>query len=212
MRRPTIRARVAVAVAAVASAVLVSAAAPATAAPILDVNGGKTTTVSDPALGPALLGAGILPLPVHPGTLDKLDISTLQLTTTLPITSGTLDQGALFAGDATHRGGLQFINLLGLRQVTLTDFKVFIDFADPRLEATVNHDPKNKVKLFKIDISGVQFGGNGTDTLELNNNKLVLTAEGAQLLNTRLRTSVFKADSVFGTANTTFTYTVAPAS
>jgi hypothetical protein len=210
MRGLTIRSRVAVAVAAVAGAALISTATPAAAAPILNVNGGKTTTVSDPALGPALIGAGILPLPVQPATLDKLDINTLQLTTTLPVKSGTLDQGAFFAGDATHAGGLQFINLLKFRQVTLTDFKVFIDFADPRLEATVNHDPKTKVKLFKVDISGVQFGGNGTDTLELNNNKLVLTPEGAGLLNDRLKTTVFKADSVFGTANTTFTYTVAP--
>jgi hypothetical protein len=210
MRGLTIRRRVVVAVAAVAGAALISTATPAAAAPILNVNGGKTTTVSDPALGPALIGAGILPLPVHPGTLDKLDLNTLQLTTTLPVRSGTLDQGAFFAGDATHAGGLQFINLLKFRQVTVSDFKVFIDFADPRLEATVNHDPKTKVKLFKVDISGVQFGGNGTDTLELNNNKLVLTPEGAALLNDRLKTDVFKADSVFGTANTTFTYTVAP--
>ena len=62
------------AVAAVAGAALVSTATPAAAAPILNVTGGKTTTVSDPALGPALLGAGILPLPVAPGTLDKIDL------------------------------------------------------------------------------------------------------------------------------------------
>jgi len=210
MRGLRIRRGLAVAVAVIAGAALVSTATPASAAPILNVTGGHTTTVSDPALGPALLGAGIVPLPVAPGKLDKLDIKTLQLTTTLPITKGTLDQGAFFAGDATHAGGLQFISLLGLRQVTLTDFQVFIDFADPRLEAVVNHNPKNRVKLFKVDISGVQFGGNGTDTLELNNNKLVLADEGAALLNDRLKTKVFVAGSTFGTANTTFNYTVAP--
>jgi hypothetical protein len=210
MRGLTIRRRVVVAVAAVAGAALISTATPAAAAPILNVNGGKTTTVSDPALGPALIGAGILPLPVQPGTLDKLDLNTLQLTTTLPVRSGTLDQGAFFAGDATHAGGLQFINLLKFRQVTVSDFKVFIDFADPRLEATVNHDPKQRIKLFTIDISGVQFGGNGTSELQLNNNKLVLTPEGAALLNDKLRTKAFVAGAVFGTANTTFNYTVAP--
>src|SRR4029453_10181251 len=164
-----------------------------------------TSAVPDPALGPALTGGGILPLPVAPAKLDKLDINTLQLTTTLPVASGTLDQGKFFAGDATHRGGLQFINLLKFRQVTLTDFKVFIDFADPRLEATANNDPKNKGELFKVAICGVQFGGNGGDTLELNNNKLVLTTEGATLLNDRLKTNVFNADSVLGPPNTTST-------
>jgi len=144
------------------------------------------------------------------GTLDKVDLKTLQVTTSLPIASGRLDQGAFFAGDATTRGGLQFINLLAFRQVTLTDLKVFIDFADPRIEANIQGSRGQKVKLFKIDISGVQFGGNGTDTLELNNNKLLLTDEGATLLNDRLRTKVFTAGAVFGTANTTFNYTVAP--
>jgi hypothetical protein len=209
MRGLTIRGRVAMAVAAVAGAALISTATPASAAPILNVTGGHTTTTSTAEIGKALLGAGILPLPVSPATLDKLDLNTLQMTTTLPVASGTLDQGAFFAGDATHKGGLQFINLLAFRQVTLTDFKVFIDFADPRLEATVNHDPKQKVKLFKVDISGVQFGGNGTDTLELNNNKLVLSDEGAALLNSKLGTKVFTAGAVFGSADTTFNYTVA---
>src|SRR6185436_20748898 len=64
MRGLTTRSRLAVAVAAIAGAALISTATPAAAAPILNVNGGKTTTVSDPALGPALIGAGILPLPV----------------------------------------------------------------------------------------------------------------------------------------------------
>jgi hypothetical protein len=210
MRGMKIRRRLTVAVAAVAGAALVATATPASAAPILNVTGGHTTTVSDPALGPALLRAGIVPLPVSPGKLDKLDLKTLQLTTTLPITKGTLDQGAFFAGDATHAGGLQFLAPLAFRQVTLTDFQVFIDFADPRLEAVVNHNPKNRVKLFTIDISGIQLGGNGTDTLELNNNKLLLADEGAALLNSKLKTSVFQAGSTFGTANTTFTYTVAP--
>jgi hypothetical protein len=206
----TMRGRLATAVAAVAGAALVATATPAAAAPILNVTGGHTTTISTPEISRKLVGAGIVPLPVSPGTLDKIDLSTLQVTTTLPITSGRLDQGAFFAGDATTRGGLQFINLLAFRQVTLTDLKVFIDFADPRIEATIQGTRGQKVKLFKIDISGVQFGGNGTDTLELNNNKLLLAPEGAALLNGRLRTEVFTADAVFGTANTTFRYTVAP--
>jgi hypothetical protein len=210
MRGLTIRGRLAMAVAAVAGAALVSTATPAAAAPILNVTGGKTTTVSTPELGQKLVGAGILSLPVSPGTLDKIDLNTLQLTTSLPVASGRLDQGAFFAGEATTRGGLQFINLLAFRQVTLTDLKVFIDFADPRIEATIQGTRGQKVKLFKIDISGVQIGGNGTDTLTLNNNKLLLTAEGAALLNERLRTNIFTADTVFGTSNTTFNFTVAP--
>jgi hypothetical protein len=210
MRGLTIRGRLAMAVAAVAGAALVSTASPAAAAPILNVTGGKTTTISTPEISKQLVNAGILPLPVSPGTLDKVDLKTLQVTTSLPIASGRLDQGAFFAGDATTRGGLQFINLLAFRQVTLTDLKVFIDFADPRIEANIQGSRGQKVKLFKIDISGVQFGGNGTDTLELNNNKLLLTDEGATLLNDRLRTKVFTAGAVFGTANTTFNYTVAP--
>ena len=210
MRGLTIRGRLVVEVAAVAGAALVSTATPAAAAPILNVTGGKTTTISTPEISQKLVSAGILPLPVSPGTLDKIDLKTLQVTTSLPIASGRLDQGAFFAGDATTRGGLQFVNLLAFRQVTLTDLKVFIDFADPRIEANIQGSRGQKVKLFKIDISGVQFGGNGTDTLELNNNKLLLTQEGAALLNERLRTQVFAADAVFGIANTTFTYTVAP--
>src|SRR5688572_3388316 len=103
MRGLMLRGRLVVAVAAVAGAALVSTATPAAAAPILNVTGGRTTTVSTPELGRKLVGAGILSLPVSPGTLDKVDLNTLQLTTSLPVASGRLDQGAFFAGEATTR-------------------------------------------------------------------------------------------------------------
>jgi hypothetical protein len=210
MRLARMRGRAVLLVAAVAGAALVATASAANAAPILNVSGGSTSTTSTPEIGKALIGAGIVPLPVGGAKLDKIDLKTLSLTTSLPITGGTLDQGAFFAGSAQHKGGLLFVNLLAFRSVTVSDFKVVIDFSDPRLEATVNNDPKQKVKLFKIDISGIQFGGNGTDELQLNNNKLLLADEGAALLNSKLKTKVFKAGDTFGTANSTFKYTVAP--
>jgi len=168
------------------------------------VTGGSTTTVSTPAVGKALLAAGIVPLPVGRAKLDKLDLTTLSLTVTQPIVGGTLDPAAFFAGDIVHAGGLQFFNLAGLRSVVVSDFVVVVD-ANPRLVATVNRNPRQKVTLFTVDLSGLVLTG-GPGQLGLGNVGLVITDEGAALLNSKLRTKVFKAGTKFATADTTVLY------
>jgi hypothetical protein len=168
------------------------------------VTGGSTTTVSTPELGKALIGAGIVPLPVGRAKLKSIDLKTLSLTVTMPIVGGTLEPAAFFAGDIDHSGGLQFFNLRNLRTVSISDFVVFND-ANPRLVATVNRNPKEKVTLFKVDLSALQLTG-GPGELGLGNVGLSITEEGATLLNHKLRTTVFQAGAKFGTANTTVLY------
>jgi hypothetical protein len=206
------RGRLAVAGVALAAATLVAVAAapasagvPAAASPTaVAVTGGQTTTVSTPELGRALLGAGILPLPVGRAKLTAIDLRTLSLTVSLPIVGGTLDPALFFAGDIDHAGGLKFVNLRTLRSVTVSDFVVYND-ADPRLVATVNRNPDRKVTLFKVDLSGLVLTG-GPGRLGLGNVGLSITDEGAALLNRKLRTTVFKAGARFGTADTTVLY------
>src|SRR3954470_8083331 len=181
-----------------------AAAGLAAAATTVTVTGGSTTTVSTPALGKALLGAGIVPLPVGKAKLDSLDLKTLSLTVTQPIVGGTLNPSAFFAGDIDHAGGLQFFNLRNLRTVVISDFVVYND-ANPRLVATVNWNPKQKVTLFTVDLSKLVLTGS-TGQLGLGNVGLVITADGAALLNGKLRTKVFTAGTRFGTANTTVRY------
>jgi hypothetical protein len=168
------------------------------------VTGGSTTTVSTPELGKALLGAGIVPLPVGKAKLKAIDLKTLTTTITMPIVGGTLDPAAFFAGDIDHAGGLQFINLHGFRSVTVSDFEVLND-GNPRLVATVNRDPSQKVTLFKVDLSALVLTGS-TGQLGLGNVNLLITEEGAALLNTKLRTKVFTAGAKFGTGDTTVLY------
>src|SRR4051794_14866876 len=94
MRRLALLAATVAAVALFGSASSASAATATT----VTVTGGSTTTVSTPALGKALLLAGIVPLPVGKAKLDSLDLKTLSLTVTQPIVGGTLNPAAFFAG------------------------------------------------------------------------------------------------------------------
>jgi hypothetical protein len=181
-----------------------AAAGQAASSTSVTVTGGSTTTVSTPALGKALILAGIVPLPVGKAKLNSLDLKTLSLTVTQPIVGGTLDPAAFFAGHIDHAGGLQFFNVKTLRSVTVSDFVVYND-ANPRLEATVNHNSNQKVTLFKVDLSGLVLTG-GPGQLGLGNVGLSITEEGAALLNGKLRTKVFTAGTAFGSANTTVLY------
>jgi hypothetical protein len=215
MYSPRIRRRLTLACVALAGAALIGSAtpvlassapasaavAPAAAAAHVTVTGGQTTTVSTPELGKALLGAGILPLPVGKAKLTGIDLKTVSLTITMPIVGGTLNPAYLYAGDIDHSGGLQFLSLFSLRTVTVSDFVVYHD-SNSRLVATVNRDPKQKVTLFKVDLSGLKLT-TGPGRLGLANVGLTMTDEGAALLNSKLKTKVFTAGQKFGTANTT---------
>ena len=178
--------------------------AQAAASSVFTITGGSTTTVSTPELGKALLGAGIVPLPVGKAKLKSLDLKTLSTTITMPSVGGTLDPAAFLTGDIDHAGGLQFISLKTFRSVIISDFVVFND-ANPRLVATVNKDPKQKVTLFKVDTSALVLTGS-TGQLGLGNVGLLVTDEGAALLNGKLKTNVFKAGMKFGTGDTTVLY------
>lgn len=202
------RTRLALAAAATALLGLVGSAAPASAAAapgLLKVTGGTTRTVSDPAIGNALLKALILPVPVDGAKLVSATVKPITTTVDLPIAGGRLDPAAFFAGTIKHSGGLKFVRPTALRSVTVSDFAVKID-ANPRVIATVNHDPNWRITLFTIDLSGLTLGGE-TGKLVLGNTKLVLTKQGATTLNDALRTKAFPAGATFATATTTVLYT-----
>jgi hypothetical protein len=185
-----------------------SAVAPVKAAPVaaaatgkLKVIGGTTTTVSTPEVGKALLKNLILPLPVDGTKLDKISLKPLTIKTSMPIVGGSLDPAAFFAGTIKHNGGLKFVRPLALKSVTVGDFAVKID-ANPRVIATVNHDPNWRITLFTVDLSGLQLSGQAGE-LVLGGTKLLLSKQGADTLNAALRTHAFVAGSVFAEATTT---------
>lgn len=183
------------------------AAAPADAATtpgLLKVTGGVTETVSTPEIGNALLKGLILPVPVDGAKLVKATLKPITTTIDLPISGGKLDPNAFFAGTIRHSGGLKFVKPTALRSVTVSDFAVKID-ANPRVIATVNHNPAVKITLFSVDLSGLTLGGE-TGKLVLGGVKLVLTQQAADLLNGSLHSKAFVAGTVFATATTTLTY------
>lgn len=204
--RPAVVRRLALAGAVAVLSSAVAVATPATAATgLLTVTGGTTRTVSTPEIGNALLKALIVPVPVGGAKLKGATLKPITTTIDLPITGGTMDPNAFFAGSIKHKGGLKFVRPIVLRSVTVSDFEVKID-GNPRVVATVNNNPAQKITLFTVDLSGLTLGGSAGQLI-LGNTKLVLTQEAATLLNTKLKTKAFVAGTVFATSTTTVNYT-----
>jgi hypothetical protein len=190
---------------------LALAAAPAatatTAAPagnVITVTGGNATTVTASGVVDKLALAGIVPLVLKPGSMRiGGSVTNLTATTTFPLAGGTVDFST-FNGQVNAGGSLQFISLFGLRTVRLTDLQV--DIVNGVTTLTTATPSGARIPLFALSLTGATLGGDATHAV-IGNLATTITAQGAQFLDSALRTRVFTADMLFGTSTSTFQHT-----
>jgi hypothetical protein len=205
MRTATTHRRVALLAVVFVAATFVSGSTLANAASFLDVEGGRTVIEPTAETGRQLIGAGIVPVAF--GGAELVGGSGTPRVATLPVVDGSFERGSS-AGDATHMGGVRLVAQHGLRSVTISDPRLVVDPADPRVIVTVDREPPRQVAMWRADLSRVELGGDGVGELRIRGIRLELTPAGAAVLNEGLRTSTFVAGTTFGTAGTTLAYTL----
>jgi len=134
------------------AAIAVAAPAGAAAAPMVRLDGVRTTLWTDPATTKVLLANKIVQLPTRGTGVDiKWTSSGPSIGYGFPISGGHVDAATL-AGRINHTGGLRFVNLANGKQLSLTRFRIVID-ANPHLTAIVDGDPKARVSILRLDLS-----------------------------------------------------------
>lgn len=147
--------RLLIAVTTALSAMLALTAAPAVATPARASAGsglsGATAVTTAPGIATTLIRAGVLPLPVVPGTGFRLGYSDgLTATYRFPITGGNPDLAA-GTGDILHSGGINFVS----RRSRLEIGRFDIDLAAGKVFATqVNYAPA-RLPVLDLDLSGL---------------------------------------------------------
>jgi hypothetical protein len=193
---PVVLALATVALPAVSVATAGSAAA---ADSVITVIGGSASTVSAPGVAGKLLGAGIIPVVLPPGKMS-INLFNLTATITLPLTGGSIDL-TTFNGQASAGGSIVFTKLFPLRIVRLTSIQV--DIVNGVVTQTALTSAGTRISLFQLSLAGASFGGDATH-LTISNLATTITADGAQYLDSALRTHVFTAGMLFGTSSSTF--------
>lgn len=183
------------------------AAAPASAATqrpaamptMVRVTGGLTSVTVTPAVTDALLGHGILPLPVPP-THFGLVGSWSQLTVRygFPIVGGSLNLSTL-TGTIDHSGGVDFVALPSFSHLEVGDFTINLDKM-PTITGSVN-GTSTVVPVFDLDLASAKIAtmDHGHEVV-VSGVQLDLTSTAAGALDATLDTSVFTGGIDFGTA------------
>ena len=122
---------------------------------------GLTTVTTAPGIAKALLGAGVAPLPVKPGTKFKVArVHPLKVSYGFPVTGGNPDLTGP-SGDIFHSGGITFRS----RTAKLEIGKFDIDLAAGKVFATeINHAP-GRIAVLDLDLSGLQVKTTATRTV-----------------------------------------------
>lgn len=162
---------------------------------------GSTTVVFDQAITSALAHVGIISYATAPayGTIAVTG-HTLTPGVVFPVTGGTLNQDTL-QGTVVHAGGTRYINVVTHRSITVGDFVV--DTATSTLSARMNGG--SPVPLFHLDppASPPVIGGS---TVIIPAMDFTLTAQGAQMFNTGLRSNIFSSQARYGSATPTIDF------
>lgn len=196
---PQIRRLIAPLAALITLAAVIAPAAGANTSSTVRLDGVRTTLSTDPGTTKALVGNGILPLPVSPATVGvRWTKDGPSLRYGFPITRGRVDATSL-AGSINHSGGLRFVNLANGKQLALTKFRIVIG-AHPGLSALVNGKPDMRVRILNLDLSGATIAEN-PPSVTVRGVKATLTATAASALNDTLGVSVFSRGITLGTAN-----------
>jgi hypothetical protein len=167
----------------------------------IHLDGVRTTLTTDPATTGALVGNGILPLPVGPATVvPRFGAGGLSLSYGFPITGGRVDAATL-AGFINHSGGLRFANVANGHTLTLTNFRIRISH-NPGLTAEVNRDPSVRVRILNLDLGHAKIAEH-PPWVRVSNVRATLTRTAAAALNRALGVSFFAKGITLGTAQVT---------
>ena len=122
---------------------------------------GLTTVTTAPGIAKALLGAGVAPLPVKPGTrFSVARVHPLKVSYGFPVTGGNPDLAGP-SGDIFHSGGITFRS----RTASLEIGRFDIDLAAGKVFATeINHAP-GRIAVLDLDLSGLQVKTTATRTV-----------------------------------------------
>ena len=162
------------------------------------VTGGTTRLTIAPGVAGALVGAGVVPLPLAPASASLVDTSAgPTVRYAFPITGGSVDL-AKVSGAISHSGGLKFYNLANKKSLTVQNFRVVLGSA-PKLTGYV---PALHTRIAVFNLSLAKAKITPTDAgVRVANVGATLTAGAAAGLNGALGTSVFSAGLRVGTAS-----------
>ncbi|MED7950649.1 hypothetical protein ACFVYP_11665 [Kitasatospora sp. NPDC058201] len=151
----------------------------------------STTFLKDQALN----GIVVIPLPTAAPSYD----STTGISTTFPVTGGSANLSGYY-GDIDLGGGLLFINVFTGKSATFKQLHFSVD------SWQISGVPVGgTAPVALLDPAGdSQIGRNGA-VQTLNTTDLQLDAAGAEYLDSKLKTSFFKAGQSVGTFALTFT-------
>jgi hypothetical protein len=163
------------------------------AAPTAQLRGGDTTVELSPDFVNALVGLGVEPGRIKPGSL-KLNKGTVSF----PIPGGAIDAESL-AGDIFHTGGLTLA--VPGTTVSLLNF-IISTTGEPILTgiAAVNGDVVDRIPLFDLDLSAAIVEVGNKNQLRVGPVGVTLTDVAADTLNSVFGVDAFTEGFPIGTA------------
>jgi hypothetical protein len=180
----------------------VTAASAATQAPAwsqVRLTGGQTSVTTAPGIAAALLGHGIVPLAVLPGTEGaQVGSGGVAVRFTFPVTGGWLNAAELRAS-IEHQGGILFVDPATGKQIEVSDFVIALH--QGVLTAEVNGNPKVRVPLLKLSLAHASVHA-GWHSVQVSGIVLTLTGTAASALDATFGTTLFTAGLELGTAGT----------
>src|ERR1700744_3556958 len=184
----------------VAGAASASAAAkgPASSSQVW-LKGCDTSVTTAPGIAAALIGHGIKPSAVWPGTAKSVKGgSAVQFT--FPVTGGWVNLSTLH-GTIYHKGGILFSAKKA--KIEVSNFVISVHMG--LLSAEVNGSPKARVNLLNVSLAHASIH-KGWHWVQINGIVLTLTGTAASALDATFPPSLFKAGRELGTASTPLPY------
>lgn len=183
-----------------------AAASAATAAPHWNqvwLTGGGTSVTTAPGIAAALLGHGIVPLAVLPGTEGaSIRGGNVAVTFSFPVTGGWVNLATLH-GTIHHSGGILFTDPSTGKQIEVSDFVISVHRGV--LTAEVNGNPRVRIPLLDLSLAHATVHP-GRHHVRISGIVLTLTKTAASALDSTFSTTLFTAGLELGTASTTLRY------
>src|ERR1700761_5805820 len=141
------------------------------------LKGGDTSVTTAPGIAAALIGHGITPSAVKPGTARTVDGgSAVQFT--FPVTGGWVNLATLH-GTIYHKGGILFAAKKAGEKIEVSNFVISVHMG--LLSAEVNGSPKARVNLLNVSLAHASIH-KGWHWVQINGIVLTLTKTAASAL------------------------------
>lgn len=180
------------------SAAWAGQASPSRPSAAVQLRGGQTSVVTAPGIASALLGAGIAPIALLPGTAGaRITKSGAAVRFQFPVTGGSASLKPL-AATIRHQGGILFLDLKTGKKISVSSFT--INLGKGVLTGLVNGDPHARVPLFRLSLKHAVLTS-GHHFVAARGIVVRLTAVAAHALDVTFGTSLFKGGLLIGWAN-----------